>query len=135
MKKVKRGIGRLVDAYTEGLIEREEFEPRIHQAKIRIAQLEHQAQVQSDEEAQQRELQRVIGGLQEFALRVQDSIAEADWVLRRQIIRTLVKQVEVGHDAVNIVYRITPSPNITPPDGNGLQNCKKRNPSALRNSC
>ena len=43
IQKVKRGTGRLVDVYTEGLIERDEFEPRIRQAKARLAQLEHHA--------------------------------------------------------------------------------------------
>jgi site-specific DNA recombinase len=125
IQKVKRGLGRLVDAYSEGLIEREEFEPRIRQGKSRLAQLEHQAQAQRAEETQQRELEHVIYGLQDFAMRVQGGLEEADWVLRRQIIRTLVKQVEVGHEEVNIVYRITPSPSMIPPDEDGLQDCKK----------
>ena len=68
----------------------------------------------------------MISGLQEFASHVQDGLEEADWALRRQIIRTLVKQVEVGHEKVNIVYRITPSPNMAPSDGESLQDCKKR---------
>lgn len=126
IQKVKRGISRLVDVYTEGLIERDDFEPRMRQAKARLAQLEHQAQVQWEEEAQQRELRNVISGLQEFASHVQDGLEEADWALRRQIIRTLVKQVEVGHEKVNVVYRITPSPNMAPSDEESLQDCRKR---------
>ena len=98
----------------------------MRQAKARLAQLEHQAQVQWEEEAQQRELKNVISGLQEFASHVRDGLEEADWALRRQIIRTLVKQVEVGHENVNIVYRITPSPNMASSDGESLQDCRKR---------
>jgi site-specific DNA recombinase len=125
-QKVKRSIGRLVDAYTEGLIEKEEFEPRIRQARLRLAQLEHQAQVQLEQEAQTTELKHLINGLQEFASRVQNGLEEADFPLRRQIIRTLVKQIEVGHEKVNIVYRITPSDSMTQKDSEGLQHCKQR---------
>jgi site-specific DNA recombinase len=124
IQKVKRGLGRLVDAYSEGLIEREDFEPRIRQGKARLAQLEHQSRIQWEEETQQRELEYVIQGLQEFAMRVQDSLKEAGWTLRRQLIRMLIKQVEVGHDEVNIVYRITPSSSMVPSDEDSLQDCK-----------
>jgi site-specific DNA recombinase len=133
-QKVKRSIGRLVDAYTEGLIQKEEFEPRIRQARVRLAQLEHQTQVQLEQEAQATELKHLINGLQEFASRVQNGLEEADFPLRRQIIRTLVKQIEVGHEKVNIVYRITPSDSMNQKDSEGLQHCKRRYYTPLRNT-
>jgi len=126
IKKVKRGIGRLVDAYTEGLIEKAEFEPRIRQAKGRLTHLEHQVHLQAEEEAQHQALERVIGGLQAFASQVGDSLSQADWMHRRELIRTLVKQIEVGHDGVNIVYRITPLPQPNPQEKEGLQDCQGR---------
>ena len=105
MSKVKRGMSRLVDAYQDGLLDRERFEPRLKQAKERLAKLAEQARVQADEQAQQKELQLVIGRLQEFGERVRDGLQAADWSLRREIIRALVKQVEVDRDEVRIVYR------------------------------
>ena len=125
-QKVKRSIGRLVDAYAEGLIEKEEFEPRIRQARLRLAELEEQVQVQLEQQAQAQELKHLINGLQEFALRVKGGLEDADWTSRRQLIRTLVKQIEVGHEKVNIVYRITPSHSMNSPEGEGLQHCKAR---------
>ncbi len=125
VQKVKRGIGRLLDAYTEGLIERPEFEPRIQQARARLAGLEHQAQNQQEEEAQQTELAQVIGGLEAFASQVGDGLAQADWHQRRELIRTLVKQVEVGHEEVTIVYRITPCSPSNPSNPESLLDCKR----------
>ena len=37
---LRRGIGRLIDGYAEGVIERSEFEPRIADLRSRVAQLE-----------------------------------------------------------------------------------------------
>jgi len=37
LAKLHRGMGRLIDSYTEGLIERAEFEPRIAGFRQRIA--------------------------------------------------------------------------------------------------
>ncbi len=126
IQKVKRGIGRLVDAYTEALIDREEFEPRIRQARQRLEKLQEQAQAQADEEAQYNELKLVIGGLQEFANRVQEGLQDANWSTRRQLTRTLVKQVEVDQKEVRIVYRVNPPPFVATPDSGGLEDCSRR---------
>jgi hypothetical protein len=82
-------------------------------------------QIQLEQQAQAQELKHLINGLQEFAFK--NGLEEADFSLRRQIIRTLVKQIEVGHEKVNIVYRITPSQSITPHEReeDSLQHCKR----------
>src|SRR5262249_54337186 len=79
IQKVKRGIARLIDAYGEGLVDKEEFEPRIRTAKERLAHLEAEAKEQADQETQAAELRLVIGQLQEFAERVRSNLGEADW--------------------------------------------------------
>ena len=127
IQKVKRGMARLVDAYTEELIDRQEFEPRIRQARQRLEKLHEQAQAQTDAETQYKELKVIIGSLQEFAHRIQGGLQEADWATRRQLIQTLVKQVEVGQKEVHIVYRVNPPPFVEPPEKGGLQDCSGRN--------
>jgi site-specific DNA recombinase len=126
MQKMKRGIARLVDAYAETLIDRDEFEPRIQQARQRLEKLQAQTQAQAEEEAQYNELKLVIGGLQDFAARVHEGLQEADWDTRRQMIRTLVKQVEVEKEQVRVVYRVTPPGSEETPDRESLQHCPKR---------
>src|SRR5262249_54753918 len=108
-----------------------EFEPRIRGAKERLAKLETEAQTQAEEEAQEQELRLVIGQLQEFAERVQNGLAEADWSTRREIIRALVKRVEVDKEEVRVVYRVSPSPFVERPDGGILQDCGRRDSSSL----
>jgi site-specific DNA recombinase len=41
-QKVKRGMGRLIDVYQEGLTDRTEFEPRLHQTQARLQSLHEQ---------------------------------------------------------------------------------------------
>src|SRR5262249_50713548 len=74
IQKVKRGIARLIDAYGEGLLDKEEFEPRIRAAKERLSRLEAEAKEQADRETQEEELRLVIGHWQEFAKRVRSSL-------------------------------------------------------------
>ena len=40
----------------------------------------------------------MIGKLKEFAEQLERGLEEADWSTRREIIRTLVKQIEVKED-------------------------------------
>jgi len=123
IQKVKRGIARLIDAYGEGLLDKGEFEPRIRGAKERLAKLQVEAGAQADEEAQEQELRLVIGHLQEFAERVRSGLEEADWSERREIIRSLVKRVEVDKEEVRVVYRVSPAPFGNSPDRGSLQDC------------
>jgi site-specific DNA recombinase len=134
IQKVKRGIARLIDAYAEGLLEKKEFEPRIRGAKERLAKLEAEAQAQAAEEAQEQELRLVIGQVQEFAAQVRSGLAEADWSTQREIIRALVKRVEVDHEEVRVVYRVNPSPFVESPDRGFLQDRGRRDDTALRGS-
>ena len=124
--QLKRGIARLIDAYSEGLLEKEEFEPKLRQAKERLARLQAEATQLADEEAQRAELRLVIGKLKEFAEQLDHNLEEADWSTRREIIRTLVKQIEVKDEQIRIVYRVSIVPFVEAPNGGIAQDCWKR---------
>ena len=121
--KVKRGIARLIDAYGDGLVDKEEFEPRIRQFKERLARLEEEAKQQAELETQDQQLRRVIGQLQDFAQRVKEGMNTADWSTRRDIIRALVKRIEVGAEEVRVIYRVDLSPFVDGPEGGRLPDC------------
>jgi hypothetical protein len=50
--------------------------------------------------------------LQGLAAQVEQGLDHADWSTRRQIIRALVKRVEIGAETVSIVYRVAPVPFV-----------------------
>ncbi len=121
IQRSKRGIARLIDAYQDGMLEKHEFEPRIAAARGRLAQLEAAAQEAADRATQENALRLVIGQLDEFAGRVQQGLDHADWQLRRELIRALVKRVEVGEHDVRVLYKI--SPCDPDPEGRSMQHC------------
>jgi site-specific DNA recombinase len=134
IQKIKRGIARLIDAYGDGLLDKGEFEPRIRAAKERLARLESEAQAQADLQAQERELRLVVGRLQEFADQVKAGLHEADWPTRREIIRALVKRVEVDEKEVRVIYRVNPFPFAEGPEGGILQDCRRGDLSGVGES-
>jgi site-specific DNA recombinase len=107
--KAKRGVARLLDAYEEGLLEKDEFEPRIRHAKERLAKLKDQADIQAGTEQQRNELRLIIGRIQDFADAVKAGLEKADEPARRDILRALVKHIEVDEQHVRVVYKVRPS--------------------------
>ncbi|MDX9818090.1 MAG: hypothetical protein RBT16_04205 [Desulfococcus multivorans] len=123
---MKRGIARLVDAYQDGLIDKSEFEPRLRKAKERLAKLQGEVETQERQDSRQKELKLVISCMNEFADKVTHNLEEADWMTRREIIRSLVKQIEVGEESVRVVYRVPPPPFVQTPEQGRLQECLRR---------
>jgi site-specific DNA recombinase len=121
--KVKRAITRLIDAYEEGMLNKGEFAPRLKAAKDRLARLEEEERKEAEQHDQERELRLALGGLEEFAQQVKEGLDQANWHKRREIIRALVKRVEVGPEEVRIVYRVSPPPFANGPWGGTLEHC------------
>lgn len=132
LKRIKRGIARLIDAYEDGLLEKAEFEPRIKRAKERLAKLEAEARGQAERETEEQQLRLVIGRLQEFAEKVKTGLQEADWTTRREIIRALVKRVEIDKEDVRIVYKVGPAPFAESPERGVMQHCWRGNLTPAR---
>jgi site-specific DNA recombinase len=122
--KVRQGVARLIDSYAEGLLEKHEFEPRITRLRQRIAALEEQRQQLLDEAAVQTELRLIIGRLEDFATQIDTGLAEADWLRKREMIRALVKRVEVTQDQVNVVFRVDSYQGESDPEKKSLQLCR-----------
>ena len=104
----KRGISRLIDSHQDGLLEKQEFEPRVRAARERLSRLEEALRHQMTEDHERRALRVVIGRLQDFADTVNGGLDSADWTTRREIIRAVVKQIEIDEQEVRIMYKITP---------------------------
>jgi len=106
--KLKKSIARLIDSYTEGIIEKVEFEPRIKKLKIRLSFINQQISQYTDKNALQLELKFVIGRIEEFATSVKEKLKTVSWQTKRDIIKALVKRIEIGIEEVNIVFRVDP---------------------------
>jgi site-specific DNA recombinase len=134
LEKCRRRLSRLIDSYSEGLLDKAEFEPRLRQARAELARAEAEAQAQADRAAAARELKLVIGRLQDFAAQVRDGLAGASWEQRRELIRTLVKRIEVDAEAVRVIYRVNLPPFAKGPSWGQWQDCPDRQRAALPTS-
>jgi site-specific DNA recombinase len=126
LAQAKRSIGRLIDAYAEGLLEKEEFEPKLRHAKERSQRLQAEEAELANEEDQRAELRLLIGKLEEFTTRLNEGLENADWPTRRAIIQALVTQIEVSNERIRIVYRVSTVPFVNAPKGGNVQDCLMR---------
>jgi site-specific DNA recombinase len=118
---VRQGLARLIDSYAEGLLEKHEFEPRITRLRQRLTQLEEQRQQLIDVTALQTEIRLIVGRLEDFAAKMDAGLEDSDWLSKREMIRALVKRVEVTPDRVNVVFRVDAYPGEASPEKKSLQ--------------
>ncbi len=125
MSKLRRGIARLIDSYADGLIEKQEFEPRVTHMRERMQRLEEQIQHLKEEAEVEGELRLFLGRLETFAAKVNVGLQHADFSTRREIIRALVKRVEVDEQQIRVVFRVGPtwSPSSSEDASHHWQHC------------
>jgi site-specific DNA recombinase len=105
---LRRGIGRLIDGYAEGVLDRGEFEPRVAGLKVRVARLEEQRRAAAEAAEAERELTLVVGQLEDFAAKVRHGLDDLNGHGRRDIIRSLVRRIEIDGNRVEVVFRVPP---------------------------
>src|SRR5438445_9425302 len=126
VSRVQRQISKLIDAYSEGLIEKKEFEPRVREARAHLEKIQAETRTQEQLQAHLLEMRQVIGQLETFAEKVRGKLEVADWTTQRQLISTLLKRVEIGADEVRVVYRVDCSPFESAPFGGHCQDYWRR---------
>lgn len=122
--QLKRRIGRLIDAYENGWLEKAEFEPRVQRAKERlVCEQENWAQCQRDA-SNSEQLRMVFGDFRVFCQQMGQGLDQADFATRRALLRLLVNRIEVDQDEIRIVYKV--QPRAIQNHSNGvLQDCLK----------
>ena len=97
---------RLIDAYTDGVLERDEFDPRLNRARERVSQLGKQLAEHNNESREQATLREALACLDDFTSSIGSHLDSADWATRREILRTLIDRIEIEEEQVRIVYRV-----------------------------
>jgi site-specific DNA recombinase len=121
--KVKQSMSRLIDAYAEGLVEHGDFEPRVRRLRERHGKLETELQTLHEQIEEEQDLRLVLQRFDEFADQIRAGLDTADFTQRREILRALIKRVEVGHADIRIVYKVPPRPFVNGPHGGRVQDC------------
>jgi hypothetical protein len=126
VSKLRRGVAGMIDSYAAGLIEKDEFEPRIKLSKERVAKLEEHMRQLADEASLKAQLELIVGKSHDFAAKVKEGLDKPDWSTRRELIRALVRRIEVGEEQVNVIFRVDPGSLAQGTDGSFLQHCWRR---------
>ena len=133
--KLGRGISRLIDSYAQEHISREEFEPRIKAMKQNLKTIEEQKNKINNQKDLKKELKLIITNLEDFTSCVKSGLEDVKWDDKRDIIRAMVRRIEINHEDVNVVFRIQELPNLPPSVAgdnlNNLQHCCGSNFSCL----
>jgi len=114
--KLQHALERLIDSFTEGLIEKDQFTPRMTRTKSCIAELDTEIKDDAGDTDHLEHLRLAAKRLRELAAAVGPHLATADWHRRRDIIRTLVQRIEVGREVIKIVFRVMPEARDSGPD-------------------
>jgi site-specific DNA recombinase len=133
--QLKRRMGRLIDAYENGWLDKSDFEPRVRRVKERLAR-EEQALEQQQRELSSNELRLLVGQFTTFAEQMAGGLEQADFTTKRQLLRLLIQRIEVDEDEVRIVYKVQPHPFAPSPASTAsrgvLQDCLEFRSTALR---
>ncbi len=89
----------------------------MHRFRERLENLETEFKERRQEQSETKEVEAVVSRIHKFAKSVEKGLRDADWSKRREIIRALVKQVEVDNKQVRVVYKVTPRPFVQAPKG------------------
>jgi site-specific DNA recombinase len=111
--KLQHGLGRLIDSYTEGMVEKDQFTSRMKQTKARIAEIEGRLSATSEHIDRQQQLQLLSSRLAELSAHLGLHIENAEWSSRREVIRAIVQRIEINPTAVTIVPRFSAATPIS----------------------
>jgi site-specific DNA recombinase len=98
----------------------------------RITHIEEQCEALADEELLQREMHLIVSRLDDFAAQVGRHLDDLEWAEKREIIRALVRRVEVGLEQVQVVFRVESFPGESDPERKSLQLCRGSNSTTSR---
>jgi site-specific DNA recombinase len=105
--KLEHTVERLIDGFTEGLIEKEQFTLRMDKTKKRLADLEARIKEDATDAGHVESLRLAMKRLHELSAAIGHDLVNADWQRKREIIRTLVQRIEIDTDVIKIIFRLT----------------------------
>jgi site-specific DNA recombinase len=106
LHKLQRGLERLIDTYSEGTIEKEQFTPRLSRTKARIAELEARIRAQAAGADSRQELQSLVEHFRKLAAHLGPVLENTDWDQKRELIRSVVERVDIGLADIAILFRV-----------------------------
>jgi site-specific DNA recombinase len=111
---------RLIDSFTEGLIEKDQFTSRMDRTKTRIADLDAKIKAGAGDVDQLERIRLATRRLRDLAAAVGPELAGADWQRKREFIRTLVQRIDIDTEVIKIIFRVTRNTRGSDSDSFGI---------------
>ena len=116
---LKRRINRLIDAYENGWMDKSEVEPRIKRLKERLSREEEQLRSRNTASENENELRVLIAEFDDFSQKIKHGLENADFEMKRNLLKLLIKRIEIDKSEVRIVYKVQPRPFAKSPASRG----------------
>ena len=104
--KLERSISLLIDSYSQEYITKDEFEPRVKAMRQKLRVIQEQQKKLTEQKNLTKDLELIVNNLENFALEISSKLDNLDWYGKRDIIRHVIKRIEIGENEINIVYRV-----------------------------
>ncbi len=118
VNQLRGRLDRLIDAYTNELIDRSEFESRV--GPLREHHDREEATLASLRGGDIIDVDSAERALSQLATEVGSKLASAKELLKRQLLKLLIKQVEIHPEEIRIVYKVPQNPFVPSPDNRGF---------------
>jgi site-specific DNA recombinase len=105
--KLQHVLERLIDSFTEGLIDKDQFTSRMGRTKSRIADLDVKIKSDAGDVDASENLRLAVNRIRELAAAIGLDLTSADWHRRREIVRTLVQRIDIGPEVIRVIFRVT----------------------------
>jgi site-specific DNA recombinase len=112
-------LDRLIDGYESGLLQRLEFEQRIGPLRERHGR-EQSALESLRGQASTFDVETASAALSTLASSIGSRLDDADWSLKRDLLKLLIERIEIHRDEVRLVYKVPPNPFVLSPDNRGF---------------
>lgn len=108
--RLEKSIALLIDSYTQQYITKSEFEPRIKSIRQKLDVVQGQQRKLVEQKNLTKELELIVSNLEEFSSGITSKLDNLDWHGKREMIRGVVKRIEMGENEANVVYRVSQLP-------------------------
>lgn len=113
-------LDRLIDGYESGLLERHEFEHRIGPLRERHDREQSALESLRGQASNALDIDSASAALNSFAGSISSRLDDADWSLKRDLLKLLIERIEIHRDEVRLVYKVPPNPFALSPDNRGF---------------
>ena len=124
--KLRQQMDRLIDVYTEGVIEKADFTSRLARLRSRHDQ-ETATLAGLQDHLAAPDVALAAQNLQALAEQVSDQLDSATDSLKRSVLKLLIKHIEIHPEEVRIIYKVPQNPfELGHLGGHFLQHCSRR---------